>query len=216
MTTANPYDTAFRFNQALDPSALVKFSSALHAVQAAVQDCMNAGIAPDTDPAVMLLARHLASFAGSDDLACSRHTRECLASLADLRGKSRLAVLAQRGVAHDSAAKQAFHREARTALRALADALGLDDDSYDLRSNMGGVAVSGEIMLHSDDLYVQISICTYERRGQLMFRSCTARDDYCGGRNYAAPFKLLLAPDKLAAKIQQALGLPVRRTRLAA
>lgn len=208
MATASTYDTAFRFNAALEPTDLLTFAHALHALKAAIEDCKNTGIKPDTDPAVMLLCHHLASFAGTDTVTLSRYKRDCLAAIADLRGKSCLLVLAERGVADDANAKDAFHREGRTALRALADALHLDDNSYDLRSNKGGVAVSGEITLHSDNLYVQLSLPGYERGGCLMFRRCAGRHDYCGERNHFAAFKLLLAPDKLATKIRQELRLP--------
>ena len=56
-----PYDVAFRHQQALDPSALVTIGASLHAITRAIDDCRNAGIAFETDPAVILLARHLAS-----------------------------------------------------------------------------------------------------------------------------------------------------------
>ena len=55
-----PYDVAFRHQQALDPSALVTIGASLHAITRAIDDCRNAGIAFETDPAVILLARHLA------------------------------------------------------------------------------------------------------------------------------------------------------------
>jgi hypothetical protein len=44
-------------------------------------------------------------------------------------------------VSYDPDAKRLFHTHARRQLRALAAALGLDDDLYDLRSNEGGSAV---------------------------------------------------------------------------
>ena len=53
-----PYDVAFRHQQALDPSALVTIGASLHAITRAIDDCRNAGIAFETDPAVILPARH--------------------------------------------------------------------------------------------------------------------------------------------------------------
>jgi hypothetical protein len=41
--TSMNYDVAFRYQQALDPSALITLSTALHALNAAVEDCRNAG-----------------------------------------------------------------------------------------------------------------------------------------------------------------------------
>jgi hypothetical protein len=48
-------------------------------------------------------------------------------------------------VAYDDNAKEAFHRNARRQLKLLAAALGLPTGAFDLRSNKGGIAVSGEI-----------------------------------------------------------------------
>ena len=53
--------------------------------------------------------------------------------------------------------KVAFHRDGRRFLRALASELWLARGSFDVRSNEGGIAVSGEVTLHSDTLYVQLS-----------------------------------------------------------
>jgi hypothetical protein len=60
-------------------------------------------------------------------------------------------------VAYDADAKRRFHHQARCRMLDLADALGLEPDEYDLRSNQGGIAVSGEVTLHADRLYVQAS-----------------------------------------------------------
>ena len=51
------YDLAFRFQQALDPSALMDIAASLHAIEAAITDCRNAGIATESDPAIILLCR---------------------------------------------------------------------------------------------------------------------------------------------------------------
>ena len=64
--------------------------------------------------------------------------------------------LAQRSVSYNDTAKKAFHQQAGRIAKALADALGYSKADYDLRHNQGGIAVSGEITLHSDTLYVQI------------------------------------------------------------
>jgi len=44
-------------------------------------------------------------------------------------------------VSYDNAAKRVFHSHARRQLKGLAAALGLPPQSYDLRSNAGGIAV---------------------------------------------------------------------------
>ena len=52
--------------------------------------------------------------------------------------------------------KRRFHSAARTRLRHLAAELGFSRTSFDLRSNKGGIAVSGEITLHHEHVYIQV------------------------------------------------------------
>ena len=58
--------------------------------------------------------------------------------------------------AYNDAQKRSFHATGRKRLKALATALGLEAGSFDVRSNLGGIAVSGEVTLHGEHLYVQI------------------------------------------------------------
>lgn len=95
-------------------------------------------------------------------------------------------------------AKAAKHRSTRGALRGLAKALGLAPGSYDIRSNMAGDAVSGEVTLHAEGVYIMAgSPCG------LLVRTCKGRRDFCGGPNNWFDAALLGAPDVLAAKIRQ-------------
>lgn len=79
--------------------------------------------------------------------------------------------------------KQIFHRDARRFLRALAAQLGLEKNDYDLRSNEGGIAVSGEVTLHADRLYIQLSKGAF---ADVLFRRCESRQDYYGRANHSA------------------------------
>ena len=106
-------------------------------------------------------------------------------------------------VAYDADAKRHFHRHARAQLLKLAEALGLDPSEYDLRSNAGGIAVSGEITLHADHLYVQASQPATRADTGILFRSCDGRRDYTGGRNNFASLDMLHRPDELAALIRR-------------
>lgn len=84
---------------------------------------------------------------------------------------------------YDAVQKRAFHKEASRVLRALADELGFEKGSFDLRSNQGGIAVSGEITLHHDDVYIQVSQSATGSDKGIMIRTCEGRKDYTGGRN---------------------------------
>jgi hypothetical protein len=89
----------------------------------------------------------------------------------------------RKSVAYNGAAKRLFHTRARRQLKKLADALGLPPDGYDLRSNKAGIAVSGEITLHTDHLYVQASQPAFGGDTGVLFRTCQGRKDYVGGPN---------------------------------
>ena len=108
-----------------------------------------------------------------------------------------------RPVAYDAEAKRAFHSSARRRLKELADALGLLPSSYDLRSNPAGIAVSGEVTLHADHLYVQASQSSMGPGYGIPFRTCRDRKDYCGARNNFASLDLLNRPEKLARRIKE-------------
>jgi hypothetical protein len=107
-------------------------------------------------------------------------------------------------VAYDPEAKRRFHDRARRQLRALAAALDLAAGDFDLRSNEAGIAVSGEITLHADRLYVQVSQSAMGAKFGILFRSCRGRRDYCGGVNNFAPLDLLHSPSGLARRIKLA------------
>jgi hypothetical protein len=106
-------------------------------------------------------------------------------------------------VAYDPEAKRLFHTHAGRRLLELAAALGLTPCAYDLRSNQGGIAVSGEATLHADCLYVQLSQPATGSDTGILFRSCEGRHDYTGGRNNFASLDLLHRPAELADLIRR-------------
>ncbi|MBA3517439.1 MAG: hypothetical protein H0T75_07320 [Rhizobiales bacterium] len=93
--------------------------------------------------------------------------------------------------AYDEAQKRRFHATARARLRQLAVELRLPAGSYDLRSNKGGIAVSGEITLHHEAVYVQVSQSAMGGDMGILIRTCRRRRDYTGGANNFAPLGLL-------------------------
>ena len=109
----------------------------------------------------------------------------------------------RRSVAYHAEAKRLFHSRARSQLRRLATALGLEPGSYDLRSNQAGIAVSGEITLHSDHLYVQVSQSAMGYHSGILFRTCKGRKDFVGGTNNFASLDLLNRPGELAHWIRE-------------
>jgi hypothetical protein len=109
-------------------------------------------------------------------------------------------------VAYDAEAKRVFHTQARRRLRLLRTALGLTRDGYDLRTTKAGIAVSGEITLHADGLYVQVSQPATGHDSGILFRTCEGREDYVGGANNFASLDLLNQPKELARLIKEKCG----------
>ena len=105
----------------------------------------------------------------------------------------------------DHATKRRWHSQAMAKLRVLAKELGLERGEYDLRSNFDSIAVSGEVTLHGDHVYVQVSQPFQSGKG-VLYRRCGGRRDYTGDRNHFATLDLLNDPDKLAGHIERDVG----------
>jgi hypothetical protein len=105
-------------------------------------------------------------------------------------------------VAYDEERKLQFHRIARRQLALLANTLDLPSGSFDLRSNKAGIAVSGEVTLHGERIYVQASQPFGGFDTGILIRTCKGRKDYVGGPNNFASLDLLHEPEKLARMVQ--------------
>lgn len=93
--------------------------------------------------------------------------------------------------AYDGEQKRLFHSTGRKRLGALAEALRFAPGSFDLRSNPGGIAVSGEVTLHHERLYVQICQPATGADSGILTRTCRGRKDHTGSRNHFAPLSWL-------------------------
>lgn len=202
------YDAAFRFQQALDPSALTTLACGLNVLIQAIDECHRNHIDVERDPAVLLLTRHLGNIATENRPPQTELRRACVEAVGAAERTPILVALARRGVDYDSEAKAAFHSEGRKAMTRLAKALGLQRGEFELRSNMAGIACSGEITIHSADLYIQLDLGCMGPGREIMFRRCEGRKDYVGGRNHFASVADLMAPDRLAERIRRDLNLP--------
>ncbi len=107
--------------------------------------------------------------------------------------------------AYDEHAKRRFHAAAGRQLRRLAQALGLERGQFDLRSSKGGCAISGEITLHTDRIYVQVCQSVMGDENGILFRACDGRRDYVGRCNQFAPLDMLNRPQELARHIRMTL-----------
>src|SRR5271170_5045476 len=107
----------------------------------------------------------------------------------------------RKSVSYDPEGKRLFHTHARRRLLELGAALCFSPGAFDLRSNEGGIAVSGEVTFHADHLYVQVSQPAAGSNTGILFRSCRDRRDYVGGVNNFASLDLLHRPRELARRI---------------
>ena len=103
--------------------------------------------------------------------------------------------------------KGSWLAEAKCRMQSLAKELGLPKGSFDIRVNQGGPAVSGEVTLHSEELYVQASQSSGGPRMGILFRTCEGRKDYRGGHNFFAHILDLEDIHGLAGRLDVALKL---------
>lgn len=103
----------------------------------------------------------------------------------------------QGSCSYDESNKNRFHRDAKAVCREIADRMGLEKGEYEVRSNKGGIAVSGEVTLHTDGVYFQLSQSVMAGL-EIMYRKCNGRKDYSGGRNRWMKFAALNDLDKVA------------------
>jgi hypothetical protein len=109
-------------------------------------------------------------------------------------------------VAYNAQRKASFHATARARLGMLAKELALPKDSYEIRSCKGGIAVSGEAILHHEKIYVQIMQSSFGPVGHgILIRTCKGRKDYSGGRNHWAPLERLNDIPALARYVRSVL-----------
>lgn len=78
--------------------------------------------------------------------------------------------------------KELFASLGQKVAAEIATRLGLRPGSYDIHYNPGGIAVCGDVYLHTDNLYVNFSQSSTNLG--FLYRSCKGRKDYTGGRNH--------------------------------
>ena len=111
-----------------------------------------------------------------------------------------------RSCSYDEQHKKRFHTTARSRLKKLTAELGLPSDSYDLRSNKAGIAVSGEITLHHDRAYIQVGQFGLSSGHCILIRTCKGRKDYTGGPNHFVALGMLDDLPALAAAVRAITG----------
>lgn len=95
--------------------------------------------------------------------------------------------------------KDRWHRVGKKVLEQVAKELGYSKGTYDIRCNKAGPAVSGEVTLHTDNIYIQLCASTCMGGGRdIMYRSVKNRKDYTGRHNNFTSVNALCAnPEKV-------------------
>ena len=94
---------------------------------------------------------------------------------------TRFVQLAIQPLAYDFMNKQEFARLGKKLAKFIAKSLGLPKGSYTVRWNAGGDAVSGDVILHAEHLYINFGQSCLGN--QFMYRWCQDQQDFTGGRN---------------------------------
>jgi hypothetical protein len=94
--------------------------------------------------------------------------------------------ISSQNVGYNPEAKEQFLKMSRKLAAITAQELGLEKGSYDIRVNKAGIAVSGEVTLHGENLYVQFGQGCFSG---FLCRSCKGRKDYTGGQNHFYRFE---------------------------
>lgn len=111
-----------------------------------------------------------------------------------------------RSCSYDEQQKRRFHATARSRLKKLAAALDLPPGTYDIRSNKAGIAISGEITLHHDRVYIQVGQYGLSSGHGILIRTCRSRKDSTGGLNNFLPLSNLDDIHALAAAVHAITG----------
>ena len=104
-------------------------------------------------------------------------------------------------VSRDYFLKEEWLRGGKLILKKLAKILELPKDSYEIRINKGGGAVSGDVILHGENVYINLS--QFCNKTLFMWRYCKGMKDYSGGVNRWESWNSLLNLEKFAEKIKQ-------------
>ena len=202
------HDRAARYQQALQAGELTNIGETVHAIGNALADCRHAGLDPEADPAVILLARRLGQ------LCEPRHStgllrRLCASAVIDARARPPVSAARVHGAKLDREAIDRFHLAARKALFRVAQALDLRHDDYTIVTDEK-TGMYGTTVLHGDQVYITAGYGFLGADIEVSYRRVHGRHDSCGGHRYAATMPELLAPLAFAAQVRRDLALTRR------
>lgn len=85
---------------------------------------------------------------------------------------------------YNASAKRRWLNAARLACKSVAEDLGLEPGTFEVRTCKGGIAVPGEVILHAESVYLCLGAEVLTGEELIGFaRSCKGKQDYTGGVN---------------------------------
>ena len=206
------YDLDFRYARALQPEGLSILATAVQAVEDAIKDARKAGLDPEHDPGVILLARHLGRLASPCDGTDVRPgdaalKRQCLERIAQLQARPAIIALVLRGVDYDPDARIAFRREASRALRQIAYELGIPREQCAVQCFPDRGGPPGDVTLGSDQLHLRITARALRSGREISYRRARSRNDEFGGPVHHGDIGCLSDIPRFALRIARDLAL---------
>ena len=207
------YDTLYRHNQALSPVGLESVTNALHALNAAADDCRRAGKSIEADAAILLLIRNLADVAERTAPSVSELRRRCQLDRSAVEASPALLDIAGNSVGGNYPAKRTFHYQARRALARLVEAIGLDPEDARINTALGRDDDDGITELSHADLSIRVVPRSFLPDSEITFNRC--RNGEPAGQVHRAPIAELLDAAAFQRRLTTTVG-DVGAPRLAA
>lgn len=198
------YDTLYRHNQALSPDGLETIPAALHALNAAVDDCRRAGKPIAHDAAIILLIRTLADAAERSAPSTSELRMRCVTDRAAVVASPALLAIAGNSVGGNYRAKRTFHFQSRQALTYLAEAIGLDPETARIASALGADHEDGTTELRHADIGIRVVPRSFLPNSEISFNRC--RDGEPAGKVHLAPIAELLDTTAFSRRLAATIG----------
>jgi hypothetical protein len=198
------YDTLYRHNQALSPTGLESLAAALHAVNAAVDDCQRAGKPLARDAAILLLIRNLAEVAERDAPSVNDLRLRCAEDRFTVIAAPALLDIAGNAIAGNVAAKRTFHYQARRALAHLIEAIGLDPDDARINTIIHHGRDEGTTELRHADIAIRVVPRGFLPDCEVSFNRCREGQD--AGRAHRAPIAELLDAPAFQRRLLATIG----------